>query len=289
MLRHFATGPVRWRDPIPCQTRTNWEIFGVFEGCCGLRFSGEERWVPYERMLWVFAPECSHGWTNVGGQPFHRATLHFSSVPDPLGEVVRNHGGWLARVLSEAEAQRVRTMAEALAPHFHTPTRVSPIHIQRCLAELALLLLEGVAAAEALPTLTDLAALRIERAMAWYAEHLARRPTVEEVAEAIHVSPSHLRRLFVQHRHVSPKAAFQRLRLERAMELMGSSTLRLEEVAHCCGYTSASHLCREYKALQHFTPGTWRRRLVDRFLDAVPAEVQEQDCNVRPRLAAQVQ
>ncbi len=284
MLRHHAFGRVCWRTPIPCHTRTNWEFYAVLEGQCALRLSEDSAWTPHTRALWLFAPECSHGWSNIDGAPFVRAALHFSSVPDPLGELARSRGGLLCRPLADADAARVRAIAESLGPHFHTPTRISPIHYQRGLMELALLLVEGMEMTDVPPALSDLSEMRVERALAWYAERLADRPTVKAVADAIHVSPSHLRRLFAFTRDTSPKAAFQRVRLERAMQLMGASTLTLEEVAERCGYTGASHLCREHKSVFHFTPTTWRKRLVDRFVDPLePGEVRRQDCNVRPR------
>jgi AraC family transcriptional regulator len=286
MLRHFANGCVSWKDPIPCQKRTNWEFYAVLDGRCSLRFSESEPWVPHRRSLWVFAPECSHGWANTDESSFYRVALHFNTVPEPLGELVRAHGGWLRRPLEDAEVAQLRALADGVATHFHSPTRVSPIHIERCLMDLSLLVLDGIEAAEAPPALTDLAAMRIERALFWYAEHLARKPTVKQVADAVHVSPSHLGRLFIQSRGASPKTLFQRIRIERAMALMGGSTLTLDEVAARCGYNSASHLCREHKALLNFTPTTWRKRLVDRFLDVVPPSVRAQDCNVRPRQAA---
>lgn len=63
---------------------------------------------------------------------------------------------------------------------------------------------------------------------------------------------------------------FRRVRLEKAKELMSLSTLALEEVAHHCGYSSASHLCRDFRTLQHFSPTTWRKKLIDRFVHPLP-------------------
>ncbi len=284
MLRHYANGPFPWKTAMPCNTRTNWEFYAVLAGRCALRFSDQEAWVPYADTLWVFAPECSHGWTRGGDRAFHRVALHFSSVPEPLGELARQHGGYLSRPLGPEEAQRVHGIAESIAPHFHAPTRISHIHIQRHLMDLSLLLLEGLPAACSGPSLTDLAAIKIERALAWYAEHVTQRPTVEQVADAVHVSASHLRRLFGQIRDTSPKAAFQHIRLEKARELMGTTTLTLEEVASLCGYTDASHFCREHRALCAFTPTTWRKRLVDHFSDPRPPGMPTpRDCSVRPR------
>jgi AraC family transcriptional regulator len=51
---------------------------------------------------------------------------------------------------------------------------------------------------------------------------------------------------------------------------MGRTNLTLDEIARHCGYASASHFCRDYKAVYRFTPSTWRRRLIDRFTQPVP-------------------
>lgn len=271
---------------MPCNTRTNWEFYALLAGQGALRFADDEPWQHHANRLWVFAPECPHAWATAGETGFTRATLHFSSVPDPLAELARANGGWLSRDLSPDELRMIAEQAEAIGPHFRTPTRISAVHIQRLLMDLTLRLLEGTLVAQAAPALTDLSVLKTERALAWYAEHLIQRPTVEQVAAAVHVSSSHLRRLFWRARNTSPKAAFCAIRLERAKELMGNSTFTLEEVARYCGYTDASHLCREHKAAHRFTPHTWRKQLVARFSTAPAAEVvPSREYEVRPRVA----
>ncbi len=272
---------------MPCNTRTNWEFYAVLAGLGALRFADDEPWQNHANRLWVFAPECPHAWATADDSGFTRTTLHFSSVPDPLADLARANGGWLGRDLSPEEIRAIGAQVEAIEPHFRTPTRISAIHIQRLLMDLTLLLLEGTPVEQAAPALTDLSVLKTERALAWYAEHLAQRPTVEQVAAAVHVSSSHLRRLFWRARNTSPKAAFCTIRLERAKELMGNSTFTLEEVARYCGYTDASHLCREHKAAHRFTPHTWRKQLVAQFSTGIAAEaVPAREYEVRPRRVA---
>ncbi len=284
MLRHFAIGPVRWKQKMPCHTRTNWEFYAVLKGRAGLRFDDAQPWGPQPLSLWVFAPDCSHGWANFGGAEFTRLVLHFSTIPEQLADLVRKQCGWLQRPLSVDEAAQLHAMGEALRPHFHQPTRLSHLHVQRHLMTLTLMLLEQTVTEPAGPALTDLAALKIEQAIEWYGGHLSERPTVEQVADAVHVSPSHLRRLFLRVHQISPKEAFQRVRVERAHELMAGTVLTLEAIAAATGYASASHLCREHRSLCEFTPSRWRRSLVDQFDDSdAPQIVKATDCAVRPR------
>lgn len=273
MLRYFANGRIRWKNGMRCNTRTNWEFYAVIDGRCGVTLSDRARPVFHERTLWVFAPDCSHAWGDDGRHTYHRMSFHFGSVPYPLDEIARQHGGWLRRDLSDADIARLRQIAAALEPHYCQPVIASPLHFQRALTDLALLMLEGDSHAAAPLTLTDVTTFKVERALSWYAEHLPDNPSVKEVADAVHTSVSHLRRLCVEARGAGPKDLFRRIRLERAQDLMGRTNRTLDEIARECGYASASHFCREYKAVYHFTPSTWRRRLIDRFDQPLPAGV----------------
>jgi AraC family transcriptional regulator len=283
MLRYFANGRVRWKNGMRCNTRTNWEFYAVLDGrCAALLSDGADR-VLHERTLWVFAPDCAHAWADDGRSRYHRLSFHFGNVPYPLDEVVRSRGGWLARKLSDADVAELARIADSVAPHYCNPTQVACVHFQRALADLALIALRDEKFESAPPALADIAHFKVEHAVSWYRDHLAKHPPVKAVADAIHVSTSHLRRLFRQVRRTSPKAAFKTLRLERAKDLMSRTSLTLDEIARDCGYANASHLCREHKALYSFTANTWRRRLVDRFTEPLPAgTVPVREYSARP-------
>lgn len=271
MLRYYANGAIRWKEIMRCNTRTNWEFYAVTRGRCGFTLRDGEKPALHERMLWVFAPECSHAWHDDRRHKYHRISFHFGSVPYPLDEIVRRHGGWLARPLTAADVARVQAIAADLEPHYLRQHRLSPLHFDAGVAALSLLALSGNHAAEA-PALPDLANFKVESALSWYADHLAESPSVKQAADAVHVSTSHLRRLFWQVRRTSPKIAFQRTRLEKAQELMSRTALTLDDVARHCGYASSSHFCREYRAFHNFTPTHWRKKLIDRFNNPFPPD-----------------
>jgi AraC family transcriptional regulator len=271
MLRYFANGRIRWKNSMVCNTRTNWEFYAVIDGRCGPVFRDGERPVFADKTLWVFAPECSHAWADDGRHTFHRIVFHFGTAPYPLDEIVRERG-WFAKKLSDAEIARLREIAAELEPHYCTPGLLSPLCFQGRLMDLAALALADHAKTQP-PALPDIAQFKVQRALSWYTEHLSRRPTVKEVADAIHVSVSHLRRLFIQIRHVSPKTAFRRVRIEKANELMSRSDHTVEDIARHCGYANPGHFCREYKLVHNFTPTHWRKRLIAGFAKPLPPGV----------------
>jgi AraC family transcriptional regulator len=272
MLRYFANGAILWKEPMRCNTRTNWEFYAVIKGHCAPAFRDGEKPALQAKTLWVFAPECSHAWIDDRRNKYHRISLHFGSVPYPLDEIVRKKGGWLARPLSDADIARLEAIAAEVEPHYLQPHELSTLHFEGRLMDLSLLALAGNDAAQ-VPALPDLANFKVESALAWYADHLASGPSVKEVADAVHVSTSHLRRLFWQVRGTSPKASFQRIRLDRAQDLMSRTALTLEDVARHCGYTGSSHFCREYRAFHNFTPTHWRKKLIARFVKPLPPGV----------------
>ena len=271
MLRYYANGRIRWKDRMPCNTRTNWEFYAVIDGRCGPVFRDGARPALSEKTLWIFAPECAHAWVDDGRHTFHRIAFHFGNVPYPLDEIVRARG-WFAKKLTDADIARLQAIAAELAPHFCQPNLLSPICFQGRLMDLAALALAEHAQTQP-PALHNLANFKVERALSWYAEHVAGRPSVKEVAEATHISISHLRRLFTLVRHVSPKTAFRRLRIEKANDLMSRTDLTLEDVARHCGYANASHFCREYKGHHRFTPTHWRKHLVAGYTKPLPPGV----------------
>lgn len=271
MLLYFANGRIRWKEVDRCYTRTNWEFYAVLDGRCAPIFHDEELPPLRERTLWVFAPECSHAWIDDRRHDFHRIVFHFGTVPYPLDQLVREKG-YFSKTLNDEEIARLKNIAGELEPHFQRPNLLSPLHFQGRLMDLATIALAGNDGRQA-PALPSLATFKVESALSWYTEHLARCPSVKEVADAVHVSPSHLRRLFCQVRNTSPKTLFQRIRLEKAKELMSRTALTLDDVARHCGFASASHLCREYKAFHHFTPTHWRKRLIAQFSKPLPPGV----------------
>src|SRR3954470_13250056 len=120
MLRYFANGRIRWKDPARCNTRTNWEFYAVIDGRCAPAFRDGERPPLQEKTLWVFAPECSHAWVDDNRNKYHRLVFHFGSVPYPLDAMVREKG-WLSKKLTDAEIARLLAIGEELEPHFCRP------------------------------------------------------------------------------------------------------------------------------------------------------------------------
>ncbi len=84
--------------------------------------------------------------------------------------------------------------------------------------------------------------------------------TVNDLARAAELSPSHLTALFRQHVGCAPLAYAQRQRLELAARLLRNAYLSIAEVADACGYADANYFSRLFRQTHHCSPSAWRNQ-----------------------------
>ena len=114
--------------------------------------------------------------------------------------------------------------------------------------------------ANTIPALNDASQRSLVDAVeAYLREHLAQPIQRKEIAATLHLSGSHLARVF---RAATGRTMVQRLtelRLHKAKELLLESTLSITQVATAVGMVSFSHFTRTFKRAVGVSPGSYRR------------------------------
>lgn len=87
----------------------------------------------------------------------------------------------------------------------------------------------------------------------------ARQWTVQELAEAVHLSPSQLRRVFVEAFGKAPIAYLTMLRTERMANLLRSTELPVKQIAAQVGWTDADFAARQFRRVLGVTPRAYRQ------------------------------
>ena len=80
------------------------------------------------------------------------------------------------------------------------------------------------------------------------------------VASAAGISLRQLERLFIAHVGLSMTDIYLRIRLDQAAQLIGSTGMSITAVALACGFRSAAHFSRSFKARHGITPSAARKR-----------------------------
>ncbi|MEX0960525.1 MAG: AraC family transcriptional regulator [Burkholderiales bacterium] len=113
----------------------------------------------------------------------------------------------------------------------------------------------------------------VARAVAFMRENFSREIGLQDVADAVHVSGSHLTRLFRRALGVTPYRYLLQMRVENARSLLaaGAGRRSLAEIASAVGFCDQSHLTRHCKRLLGATPGQLQARLASDLIVARPA------------------
>jgi AraC family transcriptional regulator len=252
--RYYGNSPIQ-----PAQQRFRWEFEAVLEGVCWPILRGEPIARHAAPCLWVFPADSLHGW---GGRPGERALVrvaHFHEVPAELERAMAGRR-CLVCGLRDNEVARVERVFLELQSIWRSPGELSSLISQKNMLELSLLMLRALNTEQTHPPrATDYARRKIQQAVAWYQQQMAEGPTVEEVARGVYLSPTHLRRLFLQVTGSPPLPYLRRLRLERAVELLSHTKLAVSEVSALLGFSEPAAFSRWFRQQTGRSPAQQRR------------------------------
>lgn len=95
-------------------------------------------------------------------------------------------------------------------------------------------------------------------ALKYMDRHYREHPHLEDVAQQVNLSPTHLHRLFRQQFGFSPHNYMLRRRMEQAYRLLSSGQMNVNEAADATGYESPFYFSRAFKKFFGFPPSKAR-------------------------------
>lgn len=103
--------------------------------------------------------------------------------------------------------------------------------------------------------------MRVAQVTLWIERNLHEPIGIGEMAARCEVSPRTLHRLFSEVFSMTPKAFLTRQRLRRAAELLGNSTVPINEVAWQSGFPDNNYFSRVFRKEYGCQPREYRRRI----------------------------
>lgn len=223
----------------------------LIQGSQRLTFAAGQAWVVAEGLDWSLHPleEPRGVWALVG------TGSQLASLLSLLGS------GPLPWVFSIDDPPAIARLFEELLALLAKDQRGGTVEI----ASLALghlvgrLALAKVAAAKAPLVMEE----RIKQAVAYIESHLADPIGIEDVARVANLSSSHFMAMFKKHQGCSFLQFYSRRRMEKARELLTTTSLPLREVANLVGYRDPLYFSRIFRTFTGVAPSTvrqpWRR------------------------------
>lgn len=94
----------------------------------------------------------------------------------------------------------------------------------------------------------------VEIIMAYIAEHLENELRREELADAVHLNPDYMARLFKKETGMNLKDYIIQQKMQEAQSLLCTTNLPISLIAAKVGYTNFGHFSTSYKKFYHKTP-----------------------------------
>lgn len=99
---------------------------------------------------------------------------------------------------------------------------------------------------------------RIAEAIAYIQQNFKHQPTLEEVAEKVHLSPFHFQRMFTDWAGVSPKKFLQYVSVEHAKQILKGRQATLFDAAMETGLSGTGRLHDLFIKIEGMTPGEFK-------------------------------
>lgn len=101
---------------------------------------------------------------------------------------------------------------------------------------------------------------RIASAIDYIHNNFKDQPQLEEVAEAVHLSPYHFQRMFTNWTGISPKKFLQYLTTRFAKDMMKGGNYSISTVTYKAGLSGSSRLHDLFVSIEGMTPGEYNSR-----------------------------
>ncbi len=99
---------------------------------------------------------------------------------------------------------------------------------------------------------------RIEKAIGYIQQNFKKQPTLEELAEYVHLSPYHFQRMFTEWAGVSPKKFLQYINTSYAKKLLKEDQATLSEAAFKTGLSGTGRLHDLFITIEGMTPAEYK-------------------------------
>jgi len=246
----------------------------------GLRFEEisypEDLWLPPHEHAVAFLEFCLVGTTQEfwGKQTFVRgpSTLNFFPIGAPHATRFQANARTFQIVMNAAWLDRIRSFAplvDTLTNYQNSPPTWIAARLYREFQrrdDLTPLVLEGVLLemlaemSRHTPALAEPDCPRwLRQAEDFLHSHYTESVSVEALATAIGVHPSHLMRSFRRRHHCTIGDYVRRLRVEQACHLLATSDALPSQIAFAVGFADQSHFNRTFKHYMGMTPTEYKK------------------------------
>jgi AraC family transcriptional regulator len=179
-------------------------------------------------------------------------------------DLVRSHSPETVRLVPRDRYSSadpfLRRVGNTMRSGFRVRRPPPPTYLESMADAIATHLAQAYLARGAQSPGNGLAPHRLQRVCAMIAERMGEQLHVEDLAEAICMSPFHFARMFKKSTGEAPHEYLTRVRMEEAKRLLAETNMPLADIAVRVGYRTQAHFTGVFHERTGATPRGWRVR-----------------------------
>jgi len=258
---HYCNGrklkePLRYPRKFS-RTLSHHELILVTGGAGSITI-GEKRHPVQEGMLYYIAPGVFHSFEPNPSKPAIFLTVHFSYARVSLYE-----GKWevtddmqplgLQSAQSLKDAYSALDLFQKLVDCWNAKLPGYEFMSKTLLQQLFIAIVQHIKKQHP----TDAASLKVEKIIQYMLQHISDKVTLNELSDLVQLAPTYLSRTFKETTGYSVIEFFNRMKIDKAKELLIEGDKKVKEVAQALGFTDEFYFSRIFKRNEGISPSEY--------------------------------
>lgn len=219
---------------------------------------GKKRYQLKGCMLFYICPDVHHSFEIDADEPGYFLSVHFSYVRVSFNDSkwdVKNEGDGLS--LSPGQELKdyyhIEDAFRKLAESWETKLPGYEFATRTLLQQLLITVFQHTRKQNQNYAIS----LKVEKVIEYMHQHASHRVNLAELSELVHLAPTYLSRSFKETTGYSVIEFFNRIKIDKAKELMIEGDKKVKEVAQALGFTDEFYFSRIFKRIEGMSPSEY--------------------------------
>jgi AraC family transcriptional regulator, arabinose operon regulatory protein len=237
-------------DYIPSYNK----LYFIYEGEGWLKI-GKKEFYPKPNQMFLMPAGVKQSYSTINDNTFTKFWCHFTAKVGEanLFDVLR-----LSCYIDVPDAGKLQALFKDLIFYHESTEIISSLKVKAILLDIICYYLENTAidniALTPSPN-TD----KIAIVTNYINNNLSEQLTVDELSRLVHFHPNYFIRFFKNNLGVSPINYINKIRMEKAKELVKTSNMQLKEIAAVTGFNDLFYFSKTFKSYTGFSPSEYRQ------------------------------
>ncbi|GMQ58924.1 AraC family transcriptional regulator [Vallitalea sediminicola] len=209
----------------------------------------------------MFIPEgCTHGYSTISPKTYTKHWCHFNAY---IGSITISDFLDIPYMKTIKNPQKIISLFEDLTAYYNSDNPFSPLNAQATLMQLLSTYFSEICNNE-ITLKTQATDTKLNLLLDFIEENLHTKITINELADYMNLHPNYLIRLFTSTFGLSPMEYINRLRIERAKELLTINNESIKLISELVGFSTPYYFSLVFKKQTGLSPKQYRQLTSDK-------------------------